>query len=420
MANIFLQPIAQQVERMTLAAVTGQMDDKLANELLARHAYSSTLQWERNLESINQSRGMLHSMSESSNLPASVLLDLIVGNLTLGVEGDDASGYKITMHSLGAKAQNLFVVREDGHFKVVTDGSTPSEAGNEALYLLSIGHDSEARSLLDWMRDRMHKGGGDDPLSGPLLPRFWTVGDAADHKVMLRAAASLMAVTPSIRELLPALQTDLKDTTSDQDRLNLLLLLCAGYTAVQDGAALKSVSSELIAKYPDSYVAIDYVAEADAILKNWSNSSSIFAAQLAKHPDDENLLRLKARTAEAQGNFVEARATRQKLFDDGKATANDYNGYAWTALFDNKIDADVIKAAQQSTMLNHNASFGDMHTLACLYAMQGRTAEARDLLLKVMKLANLTEPNSEVWYVLGSIYEQYGVTDAGYRRLSQG
>jgi tetratricopeptide (TPR) repeat protein len=107
-----------------------------------------------------------------------------------------------------------------------------------------------------------------------------------------------------------------------------------------------------------------------------------------------------------------ARATRQKLFDNGKATSNDYNGFAWTALFDNKIDADVIKAAQQSNMLSHNASFGDMHTLACLYAGQGRTAEARDLLLKVMTVASLSEPNSEVWYALGSIYEQYGVTDA--------
>jgi tetratricopeptide (TPR) repeat protein len=123
-------------------------------------------------------------------------------------------------------------------------------------------------------------------------------------------------------------------------------------------------------------------------------------------------LRLKARTAEAQGDFVQARATRQKLFDNGKATSNDYNGYAWTALFDNKIDADVIKAAQQSNMLSHNASLHDMHTLACLYASQGRTAEARDLLLKAMTAANLSEPNSEIWYALGSIYEQYGVTDA--------
>jgi Flp pilus assembly protein TadD len=89
-------------------------------------------------------------------------------------------------------------------------------------------------------------------------------------------------------------------------------------------------------------------------------------------------------------------------------------------LFDGKIDADVIKAAQQSTMLTNNASFGELHTLACLYAAQGCTSEARDLLLKAMTAANLSEPNSEVWYGLGSVYEQYGVTDSAieaFRRV---
>jgi tetratricopeptide (TPR) repeat protein/transglutaminase-like putative cysteine protease len=410
------------VQRMMMAFMTGQFSEKLAGELLARHAYGSDLEWQRNLEKMLESRGTLHAMAEHSNLPASVLLDTIVGNLKLAVEGDDATGYKVAMHSLGANAQSFFVVKEDGRFKIVTDGAAPSEAGNEALYLLSVGRDAEARSLLDWMRDRMHKGGGDDPLSGPLLPRFWSVGDAADHRAMQRAAASLVAGNAGIRELLPALQTDWKNSTNEQERLNLSLLLGTGYDTVQDGAALKSVSSEIVAKYPDSYVAIGLVSDTDVLLKDWSNSNSILDAQLTRRPEDETLLRLKAHTAEAQGNWVLARATRQKLFDNGKAASFDYNGYAWTALFDDKIDSDVIKAAQQANLLSHNASFNEMHTLACLYASQGRTAEARDLLLKAMTVQNLSEPNSAVWYALASIYEQYGVADAAveaYRKVER-
>jgi thioredoxin-like negative regulator of GroEL len=113
---------------------------------------------------------------------------------------------------------------------------------------------------------------------------------------------------------------------------------------------------------------------------------------------------------------------RQKLFDNGKADSNDYNGYAWTALFDGKTDDVIVKAAQQANMLTHNASFGEMHTLACLYAVQGRTTEARDLLLKAMTVQSLSEPSSEVWYGLVSIYEQYGVTDAAikaYRKVEK-
>ena len=50
--------------------------------------------------------------------------------------------------------------------------------------------------------------------------------------------------------------------------------------------------------------------------------------------------------------------------------------------------------------------------LVCIYASQGKTSEARELLLQAMTASNLSEPNSEIWYGFGSIYEQYGVNDA--------
>ena len=53
-----------------------------------------------------------------------------------------------------------------------------------------------------------------------------------------------------------------------------------------------------------------------------------------------------------------------------------------------------------------------MHTLACLYARQGKTKQARDLLLKAMDVASLPEPDSAVWLALAEIAEQYGEADA--------
>lgn len=410
------------VQRLMFSLLEGQVNEKLVADLLDRHAYGSELEWQRNLEGLLERRGVLHTLSEGSNLPSGTLLDLIAGNLKLSVDGDNSTGYKVSAQSIGAAAQSYFVVNEEGRLKIVTDGANPAEAGHEALYLLNAGRDKEARTLLDWARDRMHKGGGDDPLSGPLLPRFWSVGDPQDHKAMLRAAASLIAAYPAIREQLPALQADWDKAATDQERLNLGLLLADGYATVQDGPALKKVDADILAKYPDSYVAIELAGEADALLKDWSHSKSVLEAQLAKHPDDESLLRIKARFAEGQGDFALSRQILQKLFDNGKATYNDYNGYAWSALYDGKIDADVIKAAQQANMLNNNTGFGEMHTLACLYAVQGRTSEARDLLLKAMKVQSLSEPNSEIWFGLASIYEQYGVTDAAieaYRKVEK-
>jgi tetratricopeptide (TPR) repeat protein len=207
------------VQHLMLGFISGQISGKSAEDLLDRHAYGSEVEWQRNTEKYLLSRSLLRTMSKNSDLPASALLDLIAGNLKLSSDGDQASGYKVSMQSIGSKAQSYFVVSEEGKLKIVTEGTSPSEAGNEALYLLNAGRDREARALLDWMRDRVHKGGGDDPLSGPLLPRFWSVGDAPDHKAMVRAAASLVTGNVGIREVLPAIRADWDRAATDQERL---------------------------------------------------------------------------------------------------------------------------------------------------------------------------------------------------------
>jgi tetratricopeptide (TPR) repeat protein len=123
-----------------------------------------------------------------------------------------------------------------------------------------------------------------------------------------------------------------------------------------------------------------------------------------------------------RGDYPAARKALQSLIDSGKADANDYNEYAWLQLFDGTVNADGVQAAQQSSMLSKNQNYGAIHTLACLYAAEGKTTEARQLLLQAMTAGQLAEPNSSIWYGFGSIYERYGVKDAAiaaYRRVEK-
>jgi len=133
---------------------------------------------------------------------------------------------------------------------------------------------------------------------------------------------------------------------------------------------------------------------------------------LAKHPTDRDLLEQRAEAAQAQGDFASARKTMRAVLDGSDATSNDYNNYAWNSLFEGKVDEDAVQAAQQANMLSKNASFDELHTLSCLYAAQGKTTEAREVLLQAMAADNLAVPNSSSWYAFGAIYEQYGVLDA--------
>lgn len=400
------------VQRVLVALYTGTLDEATGKQILARHAYASDDEWRENLKRIDESRGALRVNAARSELPAAVLLDVITSNLKLTSEGSDDTGYNITSDSIGAKPRHFFVTLEDGSYRVVTDGVRASEAGNEVIYLLANGREKEAQYLLDWMRDRMKRGGGDDQLSGPLFPRFWTAGDPADHAAMQLAAEALIADTPAIKSMLPDLRAAWAKTPAGDRRLNLSLLLAHGYESAEDGTQLKEVAAEVLNGAPDSYTAIGLMGGADDLLKDWEGWKQMLESRLAKHPEDESLLRMKAQYLESHGDWAVVRATMQTLFDQGKASADDYNMYGWTALFDNSVNDDAIKAARQSTMLTNNANFNDMHTLACLYAVHGQTSEARELLLKAMQAGSLNEPNSAVWYGFGSLYEQFGVNDA--------
>jgi len=400
------------IQRLLISLFTGSANESLANQVLARHAYGSDEEWRTNLKKFGESSGMLRVGAARAQLPTAVLLDVLISSMKLTTEGSDETGYRITVESIGAKPRQLYVSREDGAYRAVTDGDILSEAGNEVLYLLANSRDKEAQSLLDWMRDRLKRGGGDDQLSGPLFPRFWNQGDAADPAAMKLAAEALIADTPTIKSMLPDLRSAWEKAPAGDARLNLALLLAHGYTAAEDGQQLKEVAQEVLRGAPDSYTAIGLMAGAYELLKNWDDWRDMLDTHLAKHPGDESLLRMKARYEEAHGEWAATRATLQKLVDQGQASASDYNMYAWTALFDNSVNDDTLKAARQSTLLTNNASFAELHTLACLYGVHGETSQARDLLLKAMAAANLALPNSEVWFGFGSLYQQYGVDDA--------
>jgi hypothetical protein len=78
-----------------------------------------------------------------------------------------------------------------------------------------------------------------------------------------------------------------------------------------------------------------------------------------------------------------------KTLDGGQATSSDYNFYSWSTLFDQSVHTDAIQAAQQANMLSNNSSFADLHTLACLYAAQGKTTEAKQVLLQATDACRL-------------------------------
>ena len=403
------------VQRFIANATLNKLTKEEIVKTISRNSYASQAEWEATIEKAEQSSDSFLAVMRNSGLTRANLADIVLGTLKISAKGDDATGYRVTMQTIGAAAQQFFVMKEEDCYKIVASQGDLSEVGNFALYSLHHGNEGAARNLLDWTRDFMHKGGGDDPLNGPLLPRLWTSGESQGADAIELAAASLIAHRPNVATLLPAIAARRDHWTPAQgkpDLTDLNLVLATGYLSIGDAPRAKAAAEALLKDWPDSVTAMRLAGSAYALDHNWAAWNSLLDAHLAKHPNDRELVWERARAAQAQGDFEGAGKFLHTVLDGGQATSSDYNFYSWNTLFEKSADADAIQTAQQANSLSNNSSFADLHTLACVYAAQGKTTEAKQVLLQAMDAAKLVQPNSEVWFGFAALYEQYGVADA--------
>ena len=418
---------AAPVQLGLVGMMTGNITHDQMVNMISKHAYSSPESLERDVQRGLTSIGFIHRLADTSDMSESVLLDLILGNTTFTSKGDDQHGWAVIAQGPGSDPDHTFVVKEDGSYRVVagdksdTDDNDP--VGLETLWALNNGKPELAKALLDWKRDLTHRAGTDDPFEGPLLPRFWTIDSSktgADSPEAMRLAAiSLLAGSMDAKPFLAEIAAD-RDKASGQRQTDLDLLLAVSANNAEQTAIGLPAAQRLLEQEPDSALALELVGQAYILENDAAGLQAMLRPRLLKKPDDHDLLSQQVRAYEIAHDFKAAQAAQQKVLDSGKATASDYNSYAWLGLFHNDFGDDITKAAQQSSQMLKNSNFAVLHTLACIYAAQGKTTEAREVLKQAMDADTMVEPNSAVWYALGLIYEQYGAKSAAldaYRRV---
>jgi tetratricopeptide (TPR) repeat protein len=351
-----------------------------------------------------------------------VTLDIMAQAFDPKVEGDDATGYRLKVQIPGGTNMTFFVVKEDGAYKLLDTAQEPNNIGWELLERIQAGDTHGAKVLLDWLREDVHLEGGDDPLGGPIFPRFWTRGAAPDVNRMTLAAASLLVGARSTADRgIAILEPALKAATTERERQNIEIALCVGYSLKQNFAAQLTVAKALLDQVPESRLAYLNNVEALLGLHRYDDAMKLADDRLKLLENDPDALRSKTQIETNRGNYAAARVWLQKLSDLGREDAELLNESAWLALYTGKVDDKDIATGIKATQLSKDNPH-ILHTLACLYAEAGKTKEAHDLLLRSMDDLNLDEPNDDYWYALGRIAEQYGERDiamADYRKLEK-
>jgi predicted Zn-dependent protease len=371
------------------------------------------------LDSEKKEMSALRYTLTRNGYPIDVMLDIVMQTLETKVEGDDAKGYRVRLIVTGKTNNSLYIVKEDGKYKILDSSEKPNSVGLEALKRAAANNLAGAAVLLDWVREDEHLAGGDDPLTGAIFPRFWTKGKPASADQMkLAAAAMLVESKPTAAQGIVVFEAAKDSAKSDNEKTNFALALLTGYMTLEKYEKAAVIADDLAKQFPESTSLFLTQQKALASLGRFKEADQLSQVRLKRLPDDLDATRSLVLSAVQQGNFALAHDLEKKIVSSGKAEAVDLNSVAWQSLFLNNVTADDLDAAVRAVRANPN-DMSAMHTLGCVYAEVGKTKEARDVLVQAMTKLNLSEPSSIFWYAFGRIAEQDGEREAAIAAYSK-
>ncbi len=372
--------------------------------------------------------------ARSAEMPLAVAMDIGLAMARPTVSGDDAVGYRVVLTtSAGTRTRTVaFVVPEDGEYRIAATEKSMALVGREALRRLGQDDLKGARQWLDWAYEEMAEDGRKitDSAAVPPFLTLWS-GSAGslgkepvaepDEARIRCAAASLMAWEQMSKESLPLLKA-CRDAEGDAARQTALdLALLADYQALQQDREAIAMVQRLETANPDS--AFLYMNQAVSLrrLELWDDMARLAEARL-KRTSDTTAQLILVEMALRKGDFDAAEARLQTAIDSGKAGPEVYNQLSWIKLFRGKADDQTVELAQRAASLSDYKVYSVLHTLATLYAEQGKTAEAYRLVLQALT-AKGAGPGVNDWYVFGRLAEHYGMPDAArhyYEKASEG
>jgi transglutaminase-like putative cysteine protease len=392
-------------------------------------------------------RGLRES-PRPSELSADVRQDLVLAAWRESLQGDDARGYRVEITSAVGDTPArtaLFVVPENGAYRIAALGDFPASLGFEAQRRLAAHDLGGARQWLDWAREEEAGAPStaaeapDDLPAGPLLALWGApestatvtpadglapapdgrlaipaspprgelpaslagekgsaalaagAAESAEAFAAACAAASLAAEgiggpaglsRGRAEAVLALLRTCGERAGSETRRLALGVALAGAYRALGRSAEMLDTAARLTAARPDSAIAFTLTAGALAGLGRWADLDALARRRLQTHPDDPLARRAGAQAAVRRGDFEKAAAELRRLVDSGRENAADLAQLAWLALLRGRPDDQAVEDAQRAAALSKYRDPAALQTLASLYAERGRPAEAYRIILQ--------------------------------------
>jgi len=338
--------------------------------------------------------------------------DVLVSSLNASHEGDDAAGYSVSFS--GIAPFRLYVIREDGQYRVLTAGRNDFALARGALRHLDRGDLETAREWLDWAEEEVNLDRADpDRLSADAFFSIWFNSLSKTRDRMRYAAAAILSSSPDDAPAILPILVEGRKTTTGLVRDGVTLAHATALLTMGRYEESLAIGRQLLQASPRSR-AIFLVADCMLELNRVGELKMFLQGKLKDAMDEKDVERLMAAVEVRAGDFSSAAARIKTLADSPGGRPVDQSYVAWLRLYSDSVTDNDIALAQKGAANVRALDFLNpqpQRTLAALYAEAGKTKEALAAFSQYLDRAGRAIAPDD-WYILGRIYEHYGERDA--------
>jgi tetratricopeptide (TPR) repeat protein/transglutaminase-like putative cysteine protease len=415
------------VKRVMGSILTGRPMEEIGS-FFVKGARESIRERETEISGLARSLGPL-----AGGATLATARDFFVSVVEFTSEGDDKTGYRVSMKMPGARSASwrVYVVREDGQYRVLTLEENTTALAFEAIRRTDAGENESAKQLLDWAREEVQRTGSNfDQAAVESFFRVWAQPrqNPVDVLTIRSSAAALLSANPEAGALvIPILEKGKAAATDSREREAFNIAHAVALYAAKRFEESHRTAEAIVAETQNytargigvaSLLELEKFEEAKELLRRRApvppalNGVTVEVRAILGDAPDAQLNRRLAAIEMAQGNFEAAEALLRQVTASSAAQPSDFNNLAWLSLFRDKVTEEDISIALRGASSGQGRSGAALHTLAALYAELGRTAEALQVIYQSMEANGTHEISSSDWYVFGRIYEQLGERDA--------
>lgn len=344
------------------------------------------------------------------------VVDAALADVQAASDGDDATGYRIELRGgyLGGR-KFLFVILEDGQYRVLSPAATAFDLARLALKHLDSGDLIAARDWIRWAEDEISlRSTGADRLALEAFLVIWSSNFRSEAERIRYAANSILAASGESAAEARSVLTEARKTAAGRTKAAFGLAIGAALLTEMRFDESLALARELMKENPRAEPVL-LLAQSLLEMNRASELLPILRDKAEEFAEPE-VTRLLAGVESLQGEWAAAEARMRKLASSPLGEANDEVLASWFALYRDTISDEALQKALRAALPRiWDLDAGPIRLASALLAAGGKPEEALAMLGQAIDMFRAGEPQGDDWYVLGRIYEQAGENAAAAR-----